>query len=239
MLLHACGTSGAALSTLTALYDGLPGRPALIAQDPAAAATLVTIAMDAGDRDRAALVVDAARRLAGRNPDSWSAAGAAAHAEGLLHRDPVRLRAAVERFRATPRPLALAAALRDAATAGRDTEGRDTVRGWYDEALTILTGCGATGAQRQLESRLGTWRGSAVPPVVRTAGCLPQLSPAERRVALLVADGLTNIEVAEKLYLSRHTVDSHLRRIFVKLEINRRVELAARVARECGNTGNT
>jgi DNA-binding CsgD family transcriptional regulator len=94
--------------------------------------------------------------------------------------------------------------------------------------------------QRQLENRLGGWRGSVVPSRAPASSCLPQLSPAERRVALLVAEGLTNIEVAEKLYLSRHTVDSHLRRIFVKLEINRRVELAARVARECGgNPGNT
>jgi DNA-binding CsgD family transcriptional regulator/tetratricopeptide (TPR) repeat protein len=234
LLLHASGSGGAALAMLTGFYDELPARPALIAQDPTAAAALVTIALAAGDHGRAALVVDAARRLADRNPRSRSAAGAAAHAAGLLHRDPVRLRLAVQLFRDTVRPLALAAALQDAAVAGRDIEDRDTVRGWYDEALTILTGCGAAGWQRRLESRLGGWRGSPVPPVEETVPCLPQLSPAERRVALLVAEGLTNIEVAEKLYLSRHTVDSHLRRIFVKLEINRRVELAARVARECG-----
>jgi DNA-binding CsgD family transcriptional regulator len=183
-------------------------------------------------------VVDAAGRLAGRNPGSHSAAGAAAHADGLLRGDPVRLLFAVEQFRATPRPLALAAALADVAVAGRDTEDRETVRGWYDEAAAVLTGCGATGWQRRLEGRLGAWRGSVVPPVATappaatSAPCLPELSPAERRVAMLVAEGLTNLQVAEKLYLSRHTVDSHLRRIFVKLEINRRVELAALVARE-------
>jgi DNA-binding CsgD family transcriptional regulator len=61
---------------------------------------------------------------------------------------------------------------------------------------------------------------------------LPQLSEAERRVALLVADGLTNIEVARRLFLSRHTVDSHLRKIFTKLTIKRRTELAKLVERE-------
>jgi DNA-binding CsgD family transcriptional regulator/tetratricopeptide (TPR) repeat protein len=233
VLLHATGESEAALATLAGLYDELPGRPALIGQDPAAAATLVGIALAAEDVDRAALVVDAARRLADRNPGSRSAAGAAAHAGGLLSRDPVRLRLAIEQFRATPRPLALAAALEDAAMIGRDAEATSTVRSWYDEALDIVTGCGAAGAQRRLESRLGAWRGTAVPAAVEAPPCLPQLSAAERRVALLVVAGQTNIQVAERLFLSRHTVDSHLRKIFSKLKINRRVELAARVAREC------
>jgi DNA-binding CsgD family transcriptional regulator len=40
-----------------------------------------------------------------------------------------------------------------------------------------------------------------------------------------VARGLTNREVAEHLYVSPHTVSSHLRRVFAKLDINSRVEL--------------
>ena len=181
------------------------------------------------------MVVDAARRLAERNPRSRSAAGAAAHAGGLLHRNPSLLARAVEHFRATPRPLALAAALEGAALVGRDNEDPATVRGWYDEALAIVTAYGAVGSQQRLESRLGPWRGAVVPPTAEPSACLPQLSAAERRVALLVAKGLTNLEVAEHLFLSRHTVDSHLRKIFYKLEITRRVELASLVAREVGS----
>jgi DNA-binding CsgD family transcriptional regulator len=45
-------------------------------------------------------------------------------------------------------------------------------------------------------------------------------------VAKLVAQGLTNREVAERLYLSPHTVGMHLRHAFAKLEISSRVELA-------------
>jgi DNA-binding CsgD family transcriptional regulator len=235
ILLHASGASGAALATLTGLYDELSARPALIGQDPAAAATLVGIALAAEDQDRAALVVDAAHRLAGRNPGSRSAAGAAAHADGLLRRDPSRLRLAVEQFRATPRPLALAAALEDAAVTGQDTEDQETVRAWYAEALTIVTGCGALSSQQRLERRLGAWHGTAVPAAAEPSPGLPQLSSAERRVALLVSKGLTNIQVAEHLFVSRHTVDTHLRNIFYKLKINRRVELASLVAREWGS----
>jgi DNA-binding CsgD family transcriptional regulator len=51
------------------------------------------------------------------------------------------------------------------------------------------------------------------------------LTDAEAKVARLVAAGMTNREVAAQLFLSRHTVDSHLRRVFTKLDIASRVEL--------------
>jgi CRP-like cAMP-binding protein len=55
------------------------------------------------------------------------------------------------------------------------------------------------------------------------------LTPAEQQVARLVADGLTNGKVAEELFLSRHTVESHLKHIFTKLGITSRVSLAVDV----------
>jgi DNA-binding CsgD family transcriptional regulator len=45
-----------------------------------------------------------------------------------------------------------------------------------------------------------------------------------------VAEGLTNREIATRLFLSPHTVDAHLRHIFGKLDIGSRVELARMVA---------
>ena len=51
------------------------------------------------------------------------------------------------------------------------------------------------------------------------------MTDSELGVARLVAQGLTNREVAEKLFVSPHTVNSHLRQIFAKLNINSRVEL--------------
>jgi DNA-binding CsgD family transcriptional regulator len=52
------------------------------------------------------------------------------------------------------------------------------------------------------------------------------LSAAQLGIAELVAGGLTNGQVAARLYVSRHTVDFHLRQIFAKLSIESRVELA-------------
>jgi DNA-binding NarL/FixJ family response regulator len=52
------------------------------------------------------------------------------------------------------------------------------------------------------------------------------LSETERRVAELVARGHSNKEIAERLYMSHRTVGSHLYRIFPKLGLRSRVELA-------------
>jgi DNA-binding CsgD family transcriptional regulator len=80
----------------------------------------------------------------------------------------------------------------------------------------------------QLARRLrDTWTGMTHEP---PTGGWHDLTEAEARVARLAADGLTNKEIAADLHLSRHTVDSHLRRTFAKLQISSRVELANRVA---------
>ncbi|NEE04211.1 LuxR C-terminal-related transcriptional regulator [Phytoactinopolyspora halotolerans] len=52
------------------------------------------------------------------------------------------------------------------------------------------------------------------------------LTPMERQVAVLVARGLTNPEVAQRLYVSRTTVKTHLGHIFTKLDISNRTQLA-------------
>jgi DNA-binding CsgD family transcriptional regulator len=52
------------------------------------------------------------------------------------------------------------------------------------------------------------------------------LTDAERRIAELVAGGLTNRNIAEYLNLSPHTIDAHLKHTYTKLNIHSRVELA-------------
>ena len=51
------------------------------------------------------------------------------------------------------------------------------------------------------------------------------LTDAERRVVSWVAGGMTNRSIAEELHLSRHTVDAHLKHVYLKLDIHSRVEL--------------
>jgi DNA-binding CsgD family transcriptional regulator len=51
------------------------------------------------------------------------------------------------------------------------------------------------------------------------------LTGAEIRVAGLVASGMTNRAAADELLVSPHTVDTHLKHIYTKLDIHSRVEL--------------
>jgi DNA-binding CsgD family transcriptional regulator len=57
------------------------------------------------------------------------------------------------------------------------------------------------------------------------------LTPTELRVAGLVAEGLTNPEIGERMFISRGTVKVHLSHIFAKLGIGTRSELAAEATR--------
>ncbi|WP_430784682.1 AAA family ATPase [Actinoplanes sp. G11-F43] len=232
-LLAAEGDPVTAFRLMRGVYDSFVVRPALLVREPEAAAVLVRLARTAGDGARAEAVASAASRLACANPDSWAAAGAADHAAGTLTKDPARLRAAVRGFRLSHRPVALASALADAAGQAWDAGDRETAREWYEEALVLAIGAGAHGVHRRLRDGLGGRLGAVTTTrPAEEAPVLPTLSPAERPVALLVAQGMTNIAVARRLNLSPHTVDSHLRKVFQKLEIRSRVELAALVARE-------
>jgi DNA-binding CsgD family transcriptional regulator len=51
------------------------------------------------------------------------------------------------------------------------------------------------------------------------------MTKSELAVAQLVAGGLTNREIADRLFVSPHTVNTHLRHVFAKLQINSRVDL--------------
>ena len=51
------------------------------------------------------------------------------------------------------------------------------------------------------------------------------LTDGELRVVAAVAQGMSNRSIAKELHLSRHTVDAHLKHVYLKLDIHSRVEL--------------
>ena len=69
----------------------------------------------------------------------------------------------------------------------------------------------------------------------RAAAGWGSLTEAERITALLAAEGLSNPAIASRLFVSRHTVESHLKHAYTKLGVASRVELAALAVREHGN----
>jgi DNA-binding CsgD family transcriptional regulator len=89
----------------------------------------------------------------------------------------------------------------------------------------------STEAARPPRSQAG---GEAVTAVAGEESGWQRLTSAERVVSLLVAQGLSNPQIAGRLFISRHTVEAHLKHIFLKLGIGSRVELAKIAPREGG-----
>jgi DNA-binding CsgD family transcriptional regulator len=71
-------------------------------------------------------------------------------------------------------------------------------------------------------------RAEAVPPP-RAARGIPELSPREREIARLVADGLVNKTIGSVLDISPWTVATHLRRMFAKLRVSSRAAMIAAI----------
>jgi ATP/maltotriose-dependent transcriptional regulator MalT len=87
-----------------------------------------------------------------------------------------------------------------------------------------LIGAGSWAEQARSELRAAGERTQAQEPTAQDV-----LSAQELQIARLAAEGLSNREIGERLYLSHRTVGSHLYRIFPKLEVTSRAQLASRL----------
>ena len=113
------------------------------------------------------------------------------------------------------------------------TAGRSEAAASFGEALEIYERLGAIRYASRVDARLralGVTRGRRGSRTRPRAGW-DSLTATELRVVALVASGLTNTEVAGRLYVSRHTVESHLSHVFAKLGLASRVELAVLATR--------
>lgn len=101
-------------------------------------------------------------------------------------------------------------------------------------ARAELTRCGARVLEREAARELRALGAPAPAPVPRRPGDsgTKQLSRRQREVAALVAAGESNPEIAAALYLSPKTIEGHMRRIFEKLGVSSRAQVAATIARE-------
>jgi DNA-binding NarL/FixJ family response regulator len=95
------------------------------------------------------------------------------------------------------------------------------------KALEYFQSAGAQPWAAQARAELLAAGGSAAPSA---SGSLRSLTSQELQIALTVARGATNREAAATLFLSEKTVEAHLTRVFRKLDLRSRTELATFMA---------
>ena len=108
------------------------------------------------------------------------------------------------------------------------SRGSDTVH-HLELALVAFEQLGAAPWERRAREALA--RAGEVPAPSHELNVAALLSPSEARVALSVAQGRTNLETAQALYLSVKTVETHLSSVYRKLGVRTRTELAVLLAR--------
>ncbi|MCU1489763.1 MAG: hypothetical protein JWM85_1168 [Acidimicrobiaceae bacterium] len=198
------------------------GQAALVHQ-PELAGWLVRDALEKGDTARAESLVAQTEQLAADLPGKGGLSTALVHVHGLLERDPALLDAAAASY---PEPADRAAAAEDAAVAWDECGEPKAAEAELGRAREGYFKVGAEEDVARVEARL---RALAVrrpeQRASRPSFGWNSLTATEERVLDLVAEGLTNRQVAKQLFLSRHTVDFHLRQIFRKLDVSSRVQL--------------
>jgi DNA-binding CsgD family transcriptional regulator len=132
------------------------------------------------------------------------------------------------------------------AVAEADAHALDAVSADFEEAGLLLSAADAAAQAAPLHEQAGQRRrsaesaarakqlaalcGGAITPAIRLAARPLPLSPREREIAAMIAEGLTNRDIADKLVVSVRTVEGHIYRACVKLDVSDRDDLAVIVS---------
>jgi len=190
----------AAVQLMSEKYSELPTQRSLYVEVPSAAAFLVLLARDIGDLELSRAVLDTVDGLARDNPGFSVVGLTAMHANALANSAPAALALIIAQ---SPDPISVALAT---------------------EELTKLYASNAPARRRVTAPTLSE------EAQARASACWAILSDMERRIAYLVGVGMTNRQIGKQIHLSAHTVNYHLRKVYKKLGINSRVELAHKAA---------
>ena len=194
---------------------------------------LVRLALELGHRDVAAEVADTVAAGVALAPEVPTVRSLALRCQGLVDSEVEPLIEAVAFARQAPLLIEHAGACEDAARLLARGGRRDEAAALLAEALERYEQAGADAWERRVRAQL---RALGARPGTRGSRRRPahgweSLTPTEQAVSQLVAEGLTNGAVARRLYISPHTVNTHLRHVFAKLGVSNRVALATEVHR--------
>ncbi len=179
---------------------------------------------------------DTARRLSGEELELARAFGArralgvALRAAGLVaggDRGEALLHEAIEVLAGPDTRLEQARALADLGALLRRSNQRAKARQLLRQAIDTAHHLGAEALALRAETELSA--SGARPRRVRLTG-LEALTASERRIAELAAEGLTNREIAQTLFVTARTVEGHLTHVFYKLDVRARTALPAALA---------
>ena len=181
--------------------------------------------------DRAAALALTAEELAlcrtWGNPGPLGAALRAHAMLGPAEEASALLREAHAVVQGSPFRLEAARVAADLGVALRRDGSRAAARTTLEEAADLASACGALAVAERARAELVVLGGR--PRRLRING-VDALTPSERRVAVLAASGMTNREIAQELFVTLKTVETHLRQAYRKLEITGRDALPAALA---------
>jgi DNA-binding CsgD family transcriptional regulator len=189
-------------------------------------AQMVEALLVVGAADEARSVADELMRFAARAGrtrgigDAHRAAALLAAADGDLDTARSSIHAAITEHDRLPGPIESAWSHLVAGVVERRSRRRAVARGHFEQARETFRSVGADVLAERADLELA--RTGA--PVAR----LGELTPSETQVAQLVALGYTNAEVSAQLHMSTKTVEANLTRIYRKMGVRSRTELAAR-----------
>jgi DNA-binding CsgD family transcriptional regulator len=177
-----------------------------------------------GDRDEARRLADEHLRLARRvGPPGIVGRALAACGIAAGGDDGVELlRGAVAQLERSPARLDHARALVDLGAALRRGGHRRDCREPLNEGMTLARRGGAIAIARRAYDEL---RAAGAQPRKLLRSGVEALTPSERRIAQMAADGHTNKEIAQLLFVTVKTVEFHLRQAYLKLDVAGRQQL--------------
>ena len=203
------------------------GAPALLLNG---GSDMVRLALATGRVDSATRVTAALGELTHRTASPVVAA-IAGWAHGLVAGDPAGIAAAADQLAARRRVPESARARHDAAVVAARAGDASETRRLAKDAFALYDSLGAQQLHLRLRSELRSCglalRPRRSPP--RPTHGWDSLTASERTIVELAGEGLTNTEIAERLYVSRRTVESHLGRVYAKLHLSTRSQLVVAV----------
>jgi DNA-binding CsgD family transcriptional regulator len=218
---------GALRESLAALTGGFTDNAELLAEIEDLVADAVRIADQIGDVSTATTVARYAATLAAGTKIPHRKANDL-YCRGVLEGDPGRLVEAAARYADANRPLLRAKALEAAAFTFLRNDDRSQARAAFTRAVEIYDSLGAAADVARLQAQFrahGIRRGPRSKHRQAKTGW-DSLTPTEMKIAALVEEGMSNPQIAAKLFLSKRTVATHVSHILRKLDVHSRIDVA-------------